>query len=824
MGELKFGVSLDRAPAILRAIILETLAGVKDLRLVHLPAGRFVTDCRAVILVGDEAPEAHLRGKVECVVNFDPETAKGLLYRPGEVARRIDQLPVQTLLDRMMADFNNDSRKPRRTSWNPASWFGRRTELPDDAPIALPPPRGSPSDEDLPPHDVLHEDTAQAIVEVQDAVTIELARLVTRILGEMKPPRRETGPAQELHELLGALQAASGRSDARLEPLDRIAELFGLDPDERDLLFLASVVEIEPLAARLVSLINDHLSRTRPTAGVVAHWGGNPRTLVERLIGAGPLARYGLVSLEGEGPLSTRTVIAAPTVWPLVFGMTRTPPFVVDRCEAGHDEVMSLTAPADWKTDADKAIETICKSPRAQILVAIAGEEDGGRGEIARAVAARLGPANLHVDGSQLPDDAALGVVLREAAFAEATVTVTRPDLVPTAQWKALTVGLRGALIVIALPEQLGPLALHSQRALVRLDAPERDHRQRVRLWQAEAPAEWQREEIAAIADRFDFGRKRIAAALVNARAQAAAEGRDTVDPGDAGRACAVLRQASFGGAAELLEPRFESHEIVLREDTRREIDLAIAWARHGNRLFGSGGTAEALHAGGGLACLFTGPPGTGKTMAAQIVAREVDYALYRVDLSQVIDKYIGEGEKRISALFHEAKRSRVALFFDEADALFGKRTEVKDSHDRYANIACNHLLQELEGFDGLSILATNFPTNIDNAFMRRIRVRADFPAPNANERQMIWERLLTPAVIESSDISVARLAADYDLVGGEIRNAIYTAHLLAAEDPAADRLAMKHCLAGLAREISKTGRVVDGGLLGKFPVAVARN
>ena len=144
----------------------------------------------------------------------------------------------------------------------------------------------------------------------------------------------------------------------------------------------------------------------------------------------------------------------------------------------------------------------------------------------------------------------------------------------------------------------------------------------------------------------------------------------------------------------------------MLRADTRRELDLAIAWAQHAASLFGRDGPAAALRAGDGLACLFSGPPGGGKTMAAQIMARQIDYALFRVDLSQVVDKFIGESEKKLAALFDEAERARVALFFDEADALFGKRTEVRDSHDRYANITVDYLLQRIEAFSGLAILA----------------------------------------------------------------------------------------------------------------------
>jgi SpoVK/Ycf46/Vps4 family AAA+-type ATPase len=180
------------------------------------------------------------------------------------------------------------------------------------------------------------------------------------------------------------------------------------------------------------------------------------------------------------------------------------------------------------------------------------------------------------------------------------------------------------------------------------------------------------------------------------------------------------------------------------------------------------------------------------------------------------VDKFIGESEKKLTALFNEAQRSRVALFFDEADALFGKRTEVRDSHDRYANITVDHLLQRLDSFGGLAILATNAPGNLDDAFLRRLRIRAEFPAPEAADRRRIWEKLLPPEESRSKDIDIPRLADAFELVGGEIRNAIYTAHLLAADERGAT-LAMRHCVAGLWRELRKTGRLSDVSELGPW-------
>lgn len=835
MGELRIGVSLDSAPAMLRSIILEALSGVDRVGVVHTPPGQFAPSCHAMVLVDDAAPRAHLRGRVIGVVNFDSKTARGELWQRGQEPRTIDEFSVEALLNMVQSVRNRQVPAQRHPWWDPRSWFAQ-ANAPEKRKRRPPPvvtdlltedssEKSPPMLRVVPSRAALPEPTLPP----GDPVTGELTRIAAKFAASMPPAPVGPGPAGDLHDLVKTL-AEGGRAlyPAPLVELERIVGLFDLSEDERDLLFMAAVVEIEPNAARLVALLNGQPSRSRPTVGLVSRWGGDLRALAERLSRQSALLRYGLVQIDGEGALSTRTVSADPAVWSLLFGMERALPFSLERHSEPPIGAPDVIGEAESVAALGAAIAQLARRADKRLLVAVAGAEDTGRERIATAIAQRCGEARLVVDGVALSDLAALAVLEREALLAAASVVLRDPQLVPEPVWKALNDRFAGMLIVTCLPEQVGQLALSATRAVTRFNAPERDAAQRVRLWSAVAPRGWTADNIVTIADRFDFGERRIAAALANARAQAEAEGRRDITLDEVQQACRALRDAAFAGSAELIEARYEPHEIVLRAETQRELDMVRAWARHSSRLFGQNGSGAALHAGGGLACLFSGPPGTGKTMAAQIIAGEIDYALYRVDLSQVVDKYIGEGEKRISGLFREASRARVALFFDEADALFGKRSDVKSSHDRYANIAVNHLLQELEGFDGLAILATNFAANIDSAFLRRIRVKADFIAPDFAERRQIWERMLPDAALEHSDIDLDWLAREHDLVGGEIRNAIYAAHLLAAEDPEAEGLAMRHCLAGLMREIGKTGRVVDSPRLrdvklgcNPFPAAI---
>ena len=219
-------------------------------------------------------------------------------------------------------------------------------------------------------------------------------------------------------------------------------------------------------------------------------------------------------------------------------------------------------------------------------------------------------------------------------------------------------------------------------------------------------------------------------------------------------------------------------------------------------------GFEQKLSLGKGLNVLFAGPSGTGKTMAAEIMAGELGLELYKIDLSSIVSKYIGETEKNLSRIFTEAETSNVILFFDEADALFGKRTEVRDSHDRYANIEVNYLLQKMEEYDGVVILATNFRRNMDDAFVRRMHFTVEFPLPDAADRLRIWEKAWPQATPCSPDLDLEFMARQFEIAGAGIRNIALAAAFLAASN--GGKVNMAHLLHGTRREFQKMGKVVS--------------
>ena len=247
--------------------------------------------------------------------------------------------------------------------------------------------------------------------------------------------------------------------------------------------------------------------------------------------------------------------------------------------------------------------------------------------------------------------------------------------------------------------------------------------------------------------------------------------------------------------------------EIVLPEDSRRQLHELCQQARHRHIVFGDWGFGERLSLGKGLSALFSGPPGTGKTMAAEVIARELDLELYRVDLSQVVSKYIGETEKNLDRVFGAAEATNAILFFDEADALFGKRSEVRDSHDRYANVEISYLLQKMEEYDGVAILASNMRQHLDQAFQRRLAFSVHFPFPDQESRRRIWAGSWPAAAPLADDVDFAVLAQRFKLSGGNIKNAVLAASFLAAAD--GGRIGQFHLQQAVRRELQKMGKTI---------------
>jgi hypothetical protein len=294
------------------------------------------------------------------------------------------------------------------------------------------------------------------------------------------------------------------------------------------------------------------------------------------------------------------------------------------------------------------------------------------------------------------------------------------------------------------------------------------------------------------------------------------------LDRADLFAACRAALSIEMHGLAQPVEPRFGPDELILPPEQGRQFDEIASAMRSLTEVHYGWGTARAWNEAG-IAVLFAGPSGTGKTMAAEVLAATLDIPMFRVNLAQVVDKYIGETEKNLERIFDAADASDSILFFDEADALFGKRTEVRDAHDRYANVEVAYLLERMERFKGLAILATNRRGDLDEAFLRRLRYIVDFPVPDTAERRRIWARVIPPSV-DASELDLDFLARQFQLTGGNIRSAVLNACLqtAAARSPVRapvdpPMLQMDHVLVAVKREHDKFQRTVGPAQLGSY-------
>ncbi|HKS28225.1 MAG TPA: AAA family ATPase [Pyrinomonadaceae bacterium] len=314
--------------------------------------------------------------------------------------------------------------------------------------------------------------------------------------------------------------------------------------------------------------------------------------------------------------------------------------------------------------------------------------------------------------------------------------------------------------------------------------------------------------EIEGLAARFKFTAGRIRQTITEAKHQARLRSPERVEISSDDLYAAARAQGGqkLATLARKITPLYKWEDIILPADRMVQLREVCAHALHHQRVFEEWGFNRKISRGRGLSVLFVGESGTGKTMAAEIIAGELKLDLYKIDLSCMVSKYIGETEKNLSRIFAAAEESNAVLFFDEADAIFGKRSEVKDSHDRYANIEVNYLLQRMEDYEGTIILASNFQKNIDESFTRRLRFIIEFPFPEADHRRRIWQNMFPPGIPLDPELDWDFLSRKMRLTGGSIKNIALGSAFLAANN--SGHIGMKQIISAVKREFQKTGRL----------------
>lgn len=616
---------------------------------------------------------------------------------------------------------------------------------------------------------------------------------------EVALERRESQNGQNLDEVLDLCeQAAEALPEA--SALDHLCEVFSLSPFERDLLLLCAGVELDGSFASLCAAAQGDPRRNFATFSLAlsalpeAHWNA--------LTPTAPLRRWRLIEVvPGVEPLLQSQLRIDERVLHYLAGVS----YIDERLK------VMVTAfsprhrlPPSQQLLAERIAEFWASRNGTGVLpvALLCGADHAGKRGVAAAAAARVG-LRLHVlrmtdvPQSVMEREALVRLWEREAVLLGSALLLEQnePEVTPAAL--AMIEGLHG-LLFVSVPESLRL----RDRSAFRLDVskPRAGEQESIWLDALGTGAGPLNGDLGKLVSQFSLGTDEIHAASEQAQEGRADQPQTTLSAGRLWDACRALARPRLDDLAQRIVPAATWLDLVLPESQRRALREIAAHVRQRAKVYETWGFAAQGDRGLGISALFAGASGTGKTMAAEVLAADLRLDLYRIDLSQIVSKYIGETEKNLRRVFAAAEEGGAVLLFDEADALFGKRSEVKDSHDRYANIEVSYLLQRMEAYRGLAILTTNLKTAVDTAFLRRLRFVVQFPFPDAQNRAEIWRRVF-PAQAPTTNIDVARLAR-LSIPGGNIRNIALNAAFLAAD--AADSITMSHLLQAARVEYAK--------------------
>ncbi|MDF3302975.1 AAA family ATPase [Streptomyces sp. K1PA1] len=571
----------------------------------------------------------------------------------------------------------------------------------------------------------------------------------------------------------------------------------GLSGLDAAVLLVALAPDLDRTFEPLYGYLNDDVSRRRAGVGLALDLCGQPAHRAgprARFHPSAPLAALGLLELEEpERPLLSRSLRVPDRVLAHLLG-DDTP----DAALADHLEPPDGAAPA-----ADGAAGDLTRRLAARLaagpVTAYLREHREGDGRAAAIAAVRAaGGTPLCFTGTvdRVPD------LLREARLTGRPVVVTRlPD--PPGELVRLLAAARDTSVLLADRRPYDPQ--WCPRDPLVLDAP-RLGAGTAAVWAGALGGE-PGFDLAATVAPYRLGGDRIARAARAARQLAEFDGT-ALTPAHVRLAARQQSASGLERHARRIRPAVDWSDLVLPEAPLAQLHELALRARHRDRVLGDWRLSAGGGRGRGVLGLFAGESGTGKTLSAEVVAAELGLDLYVVQLSSVVDKYVGETEKNLERIFAEADRTDAVLLFDEADAVFGKRSEVKDSHDRYANLESAYLLQRLESFDGIALLTTNLRANIDEAFTRRLDLVVDFPFPDAGQRLALWRHGLA-RVPTAGDVELGPLAEGFELAGGSIRSAVVTAAYRAAGR--GGPVTPADLLEGARREYRKAGRLVPG-------------
>ena len=576
--------------------------------------------------------------------------------------------------------------------------------------------------------------------------------------------------------------------------IDHLAELFGLSSFEREVILLCAGVEMDSELAALCGENSGNAQRNAANFGMAMgilsepHWSA--------LTPSRPLRRFHMVEVTPGQGLCYGALRLNERILHYLAG--------VNVLDPGLESLLDACPAPDWIAAEHKLVVAqatrFLEAQASRPLLHLCGDDSHGQEDVAAWVA---NEANLQLFVLRVEDLPAPGADLeqiarlwhREALLLPGALLLECGSGGLTASARHLAERLSG-LVFLASRE-----AVRLQRPFLRFDVDKPRPAEQRSLWEKAlgAAAVSLNGALDNLSEQYRFSARTI---FSTSALTASLKGKDSL-AGDLWNVCRSLSRPRMEDLAERIVPQAGWDDLVLPESQKRVLRQLAAQVRHRMKVYESWGFSAAGRRGLGVSALFTGESGTGKTLAAEVLAAELALDLYRIDLSAVVSKYIGETEKNLRQVFDAAEQGGALLLFDEADALFGKRSDVKDSHDRYANIEVSYLLQRMEAYQGLAVLTTNLKTIIDKAFQRRLRFTIGFPFPDAALREAIWRRVF-PARTPTRGLDY-KILAQLNMTGGNIRNIAVNAAFLAAED--GTPVDMSHLLEAARLEAQKIER-----------------
>jgi hypothetical protein len=593
-----------------------------------------------------------------------------------------------------------------------------------------------------------------------------------------------------------AERGASQRTDA----LDRLVEGIGLSPFEVDLLLLAGMPEEHEGYGSVLRSLHPR-GEPRATAGLAAQLfceAPPERFVLREVLELGVAARSGLLSL-GEGPFFERSLLVADSIWPVLAGVDVWPAWL----RPLHDPVSS-SGLQDWLARTDVARARAALRSQEPRLLLVLGESEHVAQQRAAVLAADAG-----IDAVQLalPADRRLEAehLAGLHALARGAVPIVRlpgpdgPALAEVPEFRECP----GPVIVCA---RVGAVVVRGARPVLTVPVERLSSSARRRLWEETLPE--LRSSAPTLAARYGLEPATAAEVALDVRSLHTLH-HERIALEDVAESVRTRTNLSVSGGVKLVRPLARWSQLILPAEQMQQLQDALDRLTYQAQVLDEWRFLEGRPGARGVRMLFSGPSGTGKTLAAEVLACGLGVDLLVADISRVVSKWIGETEKNLAEIFDAAEGAQAVLLFDEADALFGRRTEVSDAHDRYANLETAYLLSRLERFEGLAILSTNLRQNIDPAFVRRLEFAVDFEEPSAAEREALWRCHLPPDAPLAASVGLPELAACYPIVGGLIRNASVAAGFLAAAEGTS--ITGNHLVRAIRREYEKSGKAFPG-------------